>query len=143
MQQRRPPPRARGRPARDKQHAEVDGGAFAGLHELLGLDASAPEDDPMVDVDEATDVDGVGCATRRHGRPRTGAHRHGGVGATGDIDRAVAIVTIIEAVQENPAVVIAAQLRKAKDELMSEMKSSGVEYEERMERLRRWSRHGR
>ena len=41
----------------------------------------------------------------------------------------------IEAVQENPAVVIAAQLRRAKDELMSEMKSSGVEYEERMERL--------
>jgi hypothetical protein len=38
-------------------------------------------------------------------------------------------------VQENPAVVVAAQLRKAKDALMSEMKSSGVEYEERMERL--------
>ncbi len=47
----------------------------------------------------------------------------------------MAILTIIEAVQENPAVVIAAQLRRAKDELMSEMKSSGVEYEERMERL--------
>ena len=57
------------------------------------------------------------------------------VGATGDIDRALAILTIIEAVQENPAVVIAAQLRRAKDALMSEMKSSGVEYEERMERL--------
>jgi hypothetical protein len=57
------------------------------------------------------------------------------VGATGDIDRAIAILTIIEAVQENPAVVIAAQLRRAKDEAMAEMKSSGVEYEERMARL--------
>jgi hypothetical protein len=57
------------------------------------------------------------------------------VGATGEIDRALAIVTIVEAVQETPSVVIAAQLRRAKDALMSEMKSSGVEYEERMERL--------
>jgi hypothetical protein len=56
-------------------------------------------------------------------------------GPSGEFDRALAVVTIIEAVQESPAVVINAQLRKAKDELMSEMKSSGVEYEERMERL--------
>jgi hypothetical protein len=52
-----------------------------------------------------------------------------------DFERALAVVTIVEAVQESPGVVINAQLRKAKDELMSEMKSSGVEYEERMERL--------
>ncbi len=58
-----------------------------------------------------------------------------GVEATGDIDRSLAILTIIEAVQETPAVVVAAQLRRAKDELMSEMKSARVEYEERMERL--------
>jgi hypothetical protein len=38
-------------------------------------------------------------------------------------------------VQENPAVVIAAQLRRAKDEAMAEMKAAGVEYEERMARL--------
>jgi len=53
----------------------------------------------------------------------------------GELQRAVAILTIVEAVQESPGVVINAQLRKAKDELMSEMRSSGVEYEERMERL--------
>ncbi|HSM12926.1 MAG TPA: DUF3516 domain-containing protein, partial [Thermoanaerobaculia bacterium] len=52
-------------------------------------------------------------------------------GAHGDVDRALAVLTIIEAVQENPSVVIAAQVRKVKDELMSEMKSAGVEYEER------------
>jgi hypothetical protein len=53
----------------------------------------------------------------------------------GDMQRALAVMTIIEAVQESPGVVINAQLRKAKDEVMAEMKSSGVEYEERMERL--------
>ena len=53
----------------------------------------------------------------------------------GDVQRALAVLTIIEAVQESPGVVVNAQLRKAKDELMAEMKSSGVEYEERMERL--------
>jgi hypothetical protein len=57
------------------------------------------------------------------------------VGASGDIDRSLAVLTIVEAVQESPSVVIAAQLRRAKDELMSEMKAAGVEYEERMERL--------
>ncbi|NNF53297.1 MAG: DUF3516 domain-containing protein [Acidimicrobiales bacterium] len=45
------------------------------------------------------------------------------------------VLTIVEAVQENPGVIIAAQLNKAKDELMADMKSRGVEYEERMERL--------
>ena len=45
------------------------------------------------------------------------------------------MLSIVEAVQENPGVVIAAQVKRAKDELMSEMKASGVEYEERMERL--------
>ena len=53
----------------------------------------------------------------------------------GDMQRALAVMTIIEAVQESPGVLINAQLRKAKDEVMAEMKSSGVEYEERMERL--------
>ncbi len=56
-------------------------------------------------------------------------------GTKGDVQRALSVLTIIEAVQESPAVVINAQLRKAKDDAMAEMKSSGVEYEERIERL--------
>ena len=58
----------------------------------------------------------------------------GGAGGWG-IDHALNVLTIIESVQENPGVVLAAQVKRAKDELMAEMKSSGVEYEERMERL--------
>ena len=48
---------------------------------------------------------------------------------------ALSALTIIESILENPAVIIASQLSKAKDALMSEMKSSGVEYDERMARL--------
>ncbi len=51
------------------------------------------------------------------------------------IDHALNVLTIIESVQENPGVILAAQTKRAKDDLMAEMKSSGVEYEERMERL--------
>jgi superfamily II RNA helicase len=51
------------------------------------------------------------------------------------ITHALNVVSIIEAVQESPGVIMAAQLKRAKDVLMAEMKSSGVEYEERMERL--------
>ncbi len=116
------------RPSRRRDgEAETDGGAFAGLAELLDLDADA-------DADASIDDTGVDPVDDPMAVP-AGEHRTVTVGATGDIDRALAIMTIVEAVQENPAVVIAAQLRRAKDELMSEMKSSGVEYEERMERL--------
>ena len=60
----------------------------------------------------------------------------GAESGSGDaIDHALNMLTIIESVQENPGVILAAQVRRAKDELMAEMKSSGVEYEERMERL--------
>ncbi len=45
------------------------------------------------------------------------------------------VLSIVEAVQENPGVIIAAQLERAKNELMADMKSRGVEYEERMTRL--------
>ncbi len=45
------------------------------------------------------------------------------------------VLSVIESVQENPGVILAAQTKRAKDELMAEMKSSGVEYDERMERL--------
>ncbi|MEO6654111.1 MAG: DUF3516 domain-containing protein [Ilumatobacteraceae bacterium] len=115
------------------------GGAFAGLADLIDFDELQPVDEPVIEaaiepVPVATDTGQVdaGQADRPADPPEQVAVS---TGATGDIDRALAIVTVVEAVQENPAVVIAAQLRKAKDELMSEMKSSGVEYEERMERL--------
>jgi superfamily II RNA helicase len=52
-----------------------------------------------------------------------------------DIDHALNVLTIVESVQENPGVVLAAQVNRARDELMAEMKAAGVEYEERMERL--------
>jgi hypothetical protein len=52
-----------------------------------------------------------------------------------EVNHALDVLTIIEAVAENPGVVIAAQLDEAKTALMADMKASGVEYEERMERL--------
>ncbi len=52
-----------------------------------------------------------------------------------EVSHALDVLTVIEAVAENPGVVLAAQLDEAKTALMAEMKSSGVEYEERMERL--------
>jgi superfamily II RNA helicase len=52
-----------------------------------------------------------------------------------EVSHALDVLTVIEAVQENPGVVIAAQVNEAKSVLMADMKSSGVEYEERMERL--------
>ncbi len=48
---------------------------------------------------------------------------------------ALDVLTIIEAVQESPGVIMAAQTEQAKTTLMAEMKAAGVEYEERMERL--------
>ena len=112
-------------------------GAFAGLAEMLDvdlddLDVPSGIDDPDDPGDIVDIVDDVAAGTPSGDEPEMMTVA---VAATADIDRSLAIVTIIEAVQENPAVVIAAQLRRAKDELMSEMKSSGVEYEERMERL--------
>ncbi len=45
------------------------------------------------------------------------------------------VVSVIEAVLDDPRPVIAAQVRKAKDEAMLRMKSEGMEYEERMAEL--------
>ena len=45
------------------------------------------------------------------------------------------MLSIVEAVQENPGVIIGAQLDRAKRELITELKARGVEYDERMERL--------
>jgi hypothetical protein len=53
------------------------------------------------------------------------------------LTHALNVLSIIEAVQEGPAVILAAQVNRARDELMAEMKAAGVEYEERMERLAR------
>ena len=50
-------------------------------------------------------------------------------------EHALDVLSIIESVLENPGAVLAAQLDKAKTDLVSEMKRDGVEYEERMERL--------
>ena len=52
-----------------------------------------------------------------------------------DDAHALDVVSVIESVLENPGVVLAAQLNKAKTELITELKSQGVEYDERMERL--------
>ncbi len=52
-----------------------------------------------------------------------------------DLQHALDIVTIIESIQENPGVIIAAQINHLKSALMADMKSRGIEYEERMERL--------
>ena len=115
---------------------EHTGGAFAGLAEMLDIAEFEPSPAAEIDVEADAEVEvAVEVASEVEPDPDEVEHTTVAVGATGDIDRALAIVTIVEAVQESPAVVIAAQLRRAKDELMSEMKSSGVEYEERMERL--------
>ena len=63
------------------------------------------------------------------------AAEHDESGEIDPITHALNVMSIIEAVQENPGVVIAAQVKRARDELMAEMKAAGVEYEERMERL--------
>jgi superfamily II DNA or RNA helicase len=48
---------------------------------------------------------------------------------------ALSVLTTIESVLESPGVIIAAQINHAKSELMADMKSRGIEYEERMEKL--------
>jgi superfamily II RNA helicase len=45
------------------------------------------------------------------------------------------VLSVIEAVQENPRPILEEQKRRAKDELIARLKAEGVEYEERMRRL--------
>ena len=52
-----------------------------------------------------------------------------------DPAHALDVLTVVEAVLENPGVVLARQLDMARTELVNEMKADGVEYEERMARL--------
>jgi superfamily II RNA helicase len=48
---------------------------------------------------------------------------------------ALDVVSLVEAILENPGPVLHAQTNKARGELVAELKAAGVEYEERMERL--------
>jgi superfamily II RNA helicase len=47
----------------------------------------------------------------------------------------LSVLTTVESVLESPGVIIAAQIDRARTELLADLKSRGVEYEERMERL--------
>ncbi|MGI9612588.1 MAG: DEAD/DEAH box helicase [Acidimicrobiales bacterium] len=63
-----------------------------------------------------------------------GAERDESAGLS-DEEHALVVLSIIESILESPGVVIAAQINLAKGELVAELKSRGVEYDERMERL--------
>ena len=52
-----------------------------------------------------------------------------------DGDHVLNVLSLVEAIVEDPGVVLRKQVDKAKDELVAEMKAEGIEYEERMERL--------
>jgi len=51
------------------------------------------------------------------------------------IDYELNVLSVIESVIESPGVIMAAQLNRLKTELVTELKSAGVEYDERMEKL--------
>ncbi len=50
-------------------------------------------------------------------------------------DHAVDVLTLVESILEHPRPVLAAQIHRAKGELVAELKAEGVPYEERMEHL--------
>lgn len=50
-------------------------------------------------------------------------------------DHYLQVLSLVESILDDPMVVLIAQKDKAKDTLISELKSQGVEYEERMDRL--------
>jgi superfamily II RNA helicase len=50
-------------------------------------------------------------------------------------DHTLDVVSVVEAVLDDPGVVLAAQTNKARGDLVAELKAAGVEYEERMARL--------
>ncbi|MFT5466847.1 MAG: hypothetical protein ACI8UO_001947 [Verrucomicrobiales bacterium] len=52
-----------------------------------------------------------------------------------DVEFPLNVISLIEAILEDPTAVIRKQVDKAKNELMAEMKSEGIEYDERIERL--------
>ena len=126
--------RADSAPRHAREPEPADSGSFGGLAELLGL---VPDDEPDAEPDaEIEQFDEVEAVEESDDvSVDTDTVEMVSVDADAEISRALAILTVIEAVQENPQVVIAAQLRRAKDLAMAEMKSAGVEYEERMARL--------
>jgi len=50
-------------------------------------------------------------------------------------DYAVNVISLIESILEDPAIILRRQVDKAKTALMAEMKADGLEYDERIERL--------
>ncbi len=82
--------------------------------------------------------DGQLDAAGHDGAELDGAELDGARQDDGGLDgerHALVVLSIIESILESPGVVIAAQIELAKRELLAELKSQGVEYEERMERL--------
>lgn len=51
------------------------------------------------------------------------------------LDHELNVLSVVEAVIESPRVILAAQLNRLRTELVNELKSAGVEYDERMEKL--------
>jgi len=51
------------------------------------------------------------------------------------LDYELNVLSVVEAVIESPGVILAAQLNQLRTELVTELKSAGVEYDERMEKL--------
>ena len=124
---------------------------------LWALEAIAQLDDEVAEADAhraaARAADGQGAAATiedGHG-PDAGSAGEAGDEEAGDEEEeayvptgvrvldaethALAVLTVLESVIETPGVVIAAQVELAKSDLMAEMKSRGVEYEERIARL--------
>jgi len=52
-----------------------------------------------------------------------------------DVEYPLNVLSLVEAILEDPTAVIRKQVDKAKSELMASMKAEGIEYEERIERL--------
>ena len=52
-----------------------------------------------------------------------------------ETDYPLRVISLVEAILENPKAILMKQVDKLKDELVAEMKAAGVEYDERMERL--------
>lgn len=91
-----------------------------------------PDDDPPSDLGDDGHDDGHHHGHDDEDRPErvTAAPAK-----SNEVDHALNVLSVIEAVQENPGVIVAAQVNEAKSTLMAEMKAAYVEYEERMERL--------
>jgi hypothetical protein len=52
-----------------------------------------------------------------------------------DVDYPINVISLVEAILEDPAAVLRKQVDLAKSELMAKMKAEGIEYDERIERL--------